>query len=366
MIKNKITGFSAALIVVFIYSCSSTSITTSEGFPSPTKSNGFSKPRDVDGELIVRIKNIKVMSGDSLSEWNLKNDIPAGQVPSLLLWSSKIKNHINQREVDNLRCSISPTDTFTETENGNKIDYWNLSSSLKNSDSIIIARKFKYIDYDYRLFIDKDLVERKWNEIPKKLKEFYTKSEPFLEQTPEMKEKSEMIAAGLINPVEKAYAIFNWVNDSMKYVYPPKKRGAVEALSTLKGDCGQYSDLFIDLARCAGIPARQQSGFIFLPDSNSYHVWSEIYLPTYGWVPVDATDPDGFCHIDNKKLIASVGENIPLKYVPGWATYSNSEVNDGREDFMQLVSIVMSGVKADIDTEIKVLRSEERQPLTNY
>lgn len=360
MIKNKIIKFSVVLISLFLFSCASTSTLTLEGFPSPTESNGFSKPRDVEGELIVKIKNIKVMKRDSLSEWNLNNNIPAGQVPSLLLWSSEIKNHTNQREVENLSCSISPTDTFTETENGNKIDYWNLSSSLKDGDSIIVSRKFKYTDYDYSPHIDKDIVAKNWNEIPKSIMDFYTKSEPFIEQTPEIKETSDKITSGLINPIERAHAIFNWVKDTMKYVYPPDKRGAIEALKTLKGDCGQYSDLFIALARSAGIPARQQSGFIFLPDSNGYHVWSEIYLPIYGWVPVDATDPDGFCHIDNKKLIASVGENIPLKYTPSWATYNNSDVESGKTDFMQLVSIVMSGIKADIDTEIKVLKSKER------
>ncbi len=360
MLKNYLKLFIASLLAVVLYSCASVPTIISDSLPSTTIANGFSKPRLVEGELTLKIKNIKVIKGDSLSKWNVEHNIPSGQKPVLLLWGSEIKNHMNQRNVENLNCTISPTDTFTETENGNKICFWNLNNLLNNADSIILTRKFDYTDYDYRPTINEDSVVANWDKIPSGIKNFYTKSEPFLEQTPDIKLTSGKITEGLINPVEKAHAIFDWIRDTMQYAYPPPKRGAVEALKTLKGDCGQYSDLFIALARSAGIPARQQSGFIFLPDSNGYHVWSEIYLPVYGWVPVDATDPDGFCHIDNRKLIASVGENIPIKYVPSWATYNNSEVDRDTVDFMQLASIVMSGIEADVTTKITVLKSIEK------
>ncbi len=357
LIKNYLRLPLTILIAVAFYSCASVPTIIPNNFPLPTTANGFSKPRIVEGELTLKIKNIKVLKGDSLSKWNVEHNIPADQQPVLLLWSSEIKNHMNQRNVKNLSCSISPTDTFTENENSNTICFWKLNNMLNNTDSIILTRKFDYTDYDYRPDINKDSVAANWNKIPSRIKTFYTKSEPFLEQTPDIKQTSEKITEGIINPVEKAHAIFNWIRDTMQYVYPPPKRGAVAALHTLKGDCGQYSDLFIALARSAGIPARPQCGFIFLPDSNGYHVWSEIYLPVYGWVPVDATDPDGFCHIDNKKLIASVGENIPIKHAPLWATFNNSEVDSGKVDFMQLVSIVMSGIEADVSTKITVVKS---------
>ncbi len=344
------------IIAVIFSSCSG--ISDIQNYPAPTSINGFSNPRDVEGELIVNITNIQPLSGDSLIAWNKRNNNPLDQKPTLMLWSSEIKDQTNQRDVKNLECSIEPTDKFEDKENGNTILYWNLSDELSKVDSIKIVRRFTYTDYDYKPNVDKNIVAEKWNTIPKALKVFYTKSEPFLEQTKEIKETSAEIVGSETNPLVKAEKIFRWVRDTMKYVYPPEHRGAIAALKTCKGDCGQYSALFIDLARCAGIPARQQSGFVFVPEKIGYHVWSEIYLPVYGWVPVDATHDDGFLHIDNQRLIASVGMNIPIKHAPDWANYGNSEVENGRVDFMQLVSTVMSGVKADVNTQRIILKSE--------
>lgn len=113
------------------------------------------------------------------------------------------------------------------------------------------------------------------------------------------------------------------------------------------------------MCRIAGIPARQQSGFNFTPDNTGAHVWSEIYLPVKGWVPLDATRQDGFLFLDNKRLIASIGLNIPLKYAPEWATFKNSEGEEGRTDFMQMYTLVSNGIVADFSSSRKVIRSVE-------
>ncbi len=348
------------LTALLFYSCSTSIVTVKNNFPAPTLKNGFSQPRYVEGELVVHIRNIKILSGDSLKNWNIAHDIPASQPPLLLLWSPDIINRINQRDVKDISYSPKPTDMYLDNENGNRICFWDLTNKLKDGDSITVTRRFSYVAYDDKPTIDKNIVEENWDKIPDSIKSFYTKSEYLLIQTTGIKDTSKKIIEGLTNPLDKAHAIFKWVNDKMNYVYPPKKRGAVEALNTLEGDCGQYSELFIALARAAGIPARQQSGFEFAPGNIDYHVWSEIYLPVYGWVPVDATKKDGFCHIDNTRLIASVGMNIPIKYAPKWATYQNSDVENNRDDFMQLVSTVVSGVEANITTDRILLKSEKK------
>ncbi len=354
-IVKYILVFAAA---VFFYWCSSSYVAEKSGYIPATAANGFSNPRNVEGELIVHIRNIKVLKGDSLKSWNADHSIPADQSPLLLLWSSDIKDHTGQRNVRALGYMPAPSDIFTEDENGNRICFWDLSDQLKDADSITVKRKFSFTAYDYKPDINENAVAENCNKIPPQILKFYTKPEYLLEQTPEIKNTSAEITAGITNPVEKARAVFNFVRDTMKYVYPPESRGAAAALKTCKGDCGQYSALFIALARAAGIPARQQSGFVFMPGNTGYHVWSEIYLPGYDWVPVDATKKDGFCHLDNTRLIASVGMNIPIRYAPKWATYSNSEVDNNTIDFMQLVSTVMSGVKANISTDLIVLKSD--------
>ena len=47
--------------------------------------------------------------------------------------------------------------------------------------------------------------------------------------------------------------------------------------------------LFITLCRCAGIPARWQSGLYVAPDSVGSHDWAEFYTPQTGWLNADVS-----------------------------------------------------------------------------
>ncbi len=61
------------------------------------------------------------------------------------------------------------------------------------------------------------------------------------------------------------------------------------------GDCGQQTLLLMTLLRLNGIPTRWQSGWVYadatLGDAgyNNMHDWAQIYLPPYGWMPMDVT-----------------------------------------------------------------------------
>ena len=56
------------------------------------------------------------------------------------------------------------------------------------------------------------------------------------------------------------------------------------------GDCGEQTLLLMTLLRLNGIPTRWQSGWIFSDGRyNNIHDWGQLYLPPYGWVPMDVT-----------------------------------------------------------------------------
>jgi transglutaminase-like putative cysteine protease len=70
-------------------------------------------------------------------------------------------------------------------------------------------------------------------------------------------------------------------------------------LESKQGDCKDFASAFTILCRISGIPARCVSGYkpgtvnpvtgmhdVTLKDA---HVWSEVYIPGYDWVPFDAT-----------------------------------------------------------------------------
>jgi hypothetical protein len=79
---------------------------------------------------------------------------------------------------------------------------------------------------------------------------------------------------------------------AMKIKYPEKqdkRLGADQALRTRSGDCDEFTDLFITLARIRGVPCRRLTGY-FIHQTNleaEPHAWGEILSPTIGWIPVD-------------------------------------------------------------------------------
>ncbi len=88
--------------------------------------------------------------------------------------------------------------------------------------------------------------------------------------------------------------IYDYVLDNMEYSTLGRKDfGAVKAIQLGKGDCTEYSDLFVALCRAKNIPARVASGYTvrFAPTSTR-HNWAEVYLQEYGWVPFDPSKGD--------------------------------------------------------------------------
>jgi len=320
-------------------------------------SSDYTNPRLVTGELTVRVANIEPLVGDAQVDANQLDNIPADQPPSLHIWSSDIRDYATQKMLSKSTIHPQPDQSFTDSVHGNHVLYWN--PSLQAGGEFTITRTFRYITFDYRPVIDQEAERSQWDQIPQEIIEKYTYPERFLEQNDALIDTVFQLLENIANPVSQAEALYNWVQNSMTYVYPPEQRGVQNALATLKGDCGQYSALFMTMCRIAGIPARQQSGFNFIPHNTGAHVWSEIYLPVKGWVPVDATRKNGFLFLDNKRLITSIGLNIPLKRAPVWATFQNSEVKDGKTDFMQMYTLAISGMKGAFSSSRRVIRSVE-------
>lgn len=313
--------------------------------------------RIVAAELKLEVTNIQSISEDSLKSLNSLNGLPPKTQSSMLIWSSDIRNYATQKLLQQSKITPEPDTTFSDSAFGNQILYWDLST--KNKGKATISRSFKYLTYDFRAEVDRVAEQQNWHLIPQEISEGYTRAERFLEQEDALIDTVFHLLADVPDPVSQAEVIYDWIQKSMTYVYPPEKRGVVNAFKTLKGDCGQYSALFITMARIAGIPARQQSGFNFIPGNTGAHVWSEIYLPIKGWVPVDATRKDGFLHLDNGRLITSLGLNIPLVNAPDWANFQNSEVENGKTDFMQMFTLASHGMSADFNSTRRIIYSIE-------
>ncbi|MGB9070933.1 MAG: transglutaminase family protein [Candidatus Acidiferrales bacterium] len=109
--------------------------------------------------------------------------------------------------------------------------------------------------------------------------------------------------------VEKAKAIYEWIVD--KTFRDPKTKGCglgdirfMLETGDLGGKCADLNALFVGLAHAAGLPARDAYGIRVAKSDLGYkslgassdnitksqHCRAEVYLNTYGWVPVDPAD----------------------------------------------------------------------------
>jgi len=85
--------------------------------------------------------------------------------------------------------------------------------------------------------------------------------------------------------------IYQWIDSHIPWAsareYSTLENISDYCLENMHGDCGIKTLLFMTLARYNGIPCKWQSGWMMHPGSLNLHDWSEIYLESYGWIPLD-------------------------------------------------------------------------------
>lgn len=114
------------------------------------------------------------------------------------------------------------------------------------------------------------------------------KPETFLEADHrEIVALADRIADGSRDPRVIAQRINKWVYDSVRKEVTIGIPSALHVLHTRVGDCNEHAQLYVALARAAGIPARVASGLAYVDGKFYYHAWPEVMLR--GWVAVDPT-----------------------------------------------------------------------------
>lgn len=116
---------------------------------------------------------------------------------------------------------------------------------------------------------------------------------PHIVFTPFIRTLCAELTAGIDDPLMKARAFYDFITKNMKYTHVPEyfqmENIAENCARNYNGDCGVFALLFITLCRCAGIPARWQSGMSASPRAVLCHDWAEFYVEPYGWMCVDAS-----------------------------------------------------------------------------
>ena len=121
---------------------------------------------------------------------------------------------------------------------------------------------------------------------------------------PQIKAKLDEILKGNPKTEEKVKLIYEYVVNTLKYNSDKlsgdiERLGAITALNNPEtAVCMEFTDLFITMARAAGIPARELDGFAYTQNPKLrplslgkyiLHAWPEYYDEKRGWVMVDPT-----------------------------------------------------------------------------
>lgn len=119
--------------------------------------------------------------------------------------------------------------------------------------------------------------------------EIYLKSEKYIESDdPQISRKAQELQG--YNDEETLRNIYDFVFNHVKYQgYIPQSLGARAALILKRGDCTEFSTLFVALCRASGLPARTVSGFTTDWTNTPCHGWVEVFIPKKGWVAFDPT-----------------------------------------------------------------------------
>ena len=158
-------------------------------------------------------------------------------------------------------------------------------------------------------------------DIPAEIRQAYTVdgshyriSSPFIQET------VKKVVGDEQNPYWIARKIFNHLIERLEYEMIGGWDVPEVVLKRGSGSCSEYTFAFVALCRAAGLPARYQGSVVVRGDDASvdeaFHRWAQVYLPNYGWVPVDANKGDaaspvdqarGFGELSNRFLITTQG-----------------------------------------------------------
>ncbi len=207
------------------------------------------------------------------------------------------------------------------------------------TEDLFIQVAFTFTHYEQRFTIDPDNIGEYDKDSP--LYQQYTRSYGNTKITSDIRQMAKTIVGDETNPYRAARAIYDYIVYNVDYGFMPHSIFLVWPWTSQsetdythryqRGDCGAQSMYFSAMCRSLGIPARATGGFQLFNKQIGTHFWAEIYLPNYGWIPVDTSYgqlglfPKGltdeqrktfidFCfgNLDNMRFIVQKDVDVPL------------------------------------------------------
>jgi transglutaminase-like putative cysteine protease len=151
------------------------------------------------------------------------------------------------------------------------------------------------------------------DDIPADLVEDYTQESETFRLNDELESLALELTAEEDTVLGTVTHLIDWIMANITYCNFDTPLYPYETLGDLQGDCDDQAILLISMLRSLGIPSLLQVGVVFSESIDSekssweghlsfrqdgvgWHGWAMVYVPPWGWVPVDltltaATDP---------------------------------------------------------------------------
>jgi sugar lactone lactonase YvrE len=215
---------------------------------------------------------------------------------------------------------------FTPTPTGILTDKWGLKvahfrfADLGPTDFATVTMTVSANLCQTRYFVNPERIGQ-LKDIPAEIRRLYLVDDAKFVLNDDIVRKAVKDAVGdETNPYWIGRKLFKYVIDHVDYELAGGWNVAPAVLARGNGSCSEYSFVYIALCRAAGLPARYAGAITVRGDDASYddvhHRWVEIYLPNYGWLPVDPSggdnpwpgnQADAFGYLDNRFLITTLG-----------------------------------------------------------
>ena len=184
-----------------------------------------------------------------------------------------------------------PVSIYLDVESGNKVVEWLWEpEAWEKAPKMDPGHFFFHFDFTLEekpVRFDFDPAQVGTFDRDSELYKAYTAPATWLQTDGPVRDQALQIVGQETNPGLQAKLLYHWIMENLTFVPGGEgHRDAASILIGLRGDCGQFSTLYTAMCRSLGIPARNVS-LAWLDGGR--HDFSEIYLPGYGWFPVDTS-----------------------------------------------------------------------------
>ena len=228
------------------------------------------------------------------------------------------ENLANQELLSPVTFAPSPTDILTDKW-GQKVAHFRFNDLGPNKFADVRMTASAKM-YETRYFVFPERVG-KLNDIPKEIRDRYLVDDTKFDINSTTIRQAVQDAVGTeTNPYWIARRIQQYCVDKLEYERVGGWNVAPAVLKRGTGSCSEYTFVYIAMCRAVGLPARYAGSIVVRNDDASFddvfHRWVEVFLPGYGWIPVDPSRGDGkwpwdvagsFGFVANTCLITTVG-----------------------------------------------------------